>query len=357
MATETDDGTTQGSAKTPELPFGGADIDLGETLSRAERLRIATDRQLTTPLRIIWGDYRARIGLVTAVIYALLGTVGVWLTPAPYINMAPIDLPWIIGTNRLQAVIRRPLELTFWKYPLGTNHLGIDEVALMAHATPAMFKMMFAGAVLSMFIGVSLATVAGYKGGLVDSVLMTVTDVVMGIPGLPLVIILAAVVRPENPYMVGLILGIDNWPGLARTLRSQVLTLRNENYVESSRIMGLPTRNVIRKDLLPELMPYVLINFIGALTGIIGESVALYYLGILPFTNLNWGVALNQAYKQSIGLYGVARINQLIIPILTITLLTFGLTLLSQSLDRVFNPRVRARHAESVEDSDTVVQQ
>jgi peptide/nickel transport system permease protein len=332
------------------LPFGGENIDLEDTLNRREKLRIVIDRTLATPLRIIWDDRRARFGAFTTIVYLLMGTIGVVITEAPFVGQASENVAWLLAPERFSRVLAAPLNPAVWQHPLGTNHLGMDELALMIHATPAMFQMMFAGAVVSVFIAVTFATVAGYKGGVVDTVLMTITDTVLGIPGLPLVIILTATIAPESPFVVGLILGIDNWPGLTRTLRSQVLTLRDEPYVEASRVMGLPLSDVLRKDIVPELLPYTFINFIRALVAIIGQSVALYFLGILPFSHLNWGVALNQAYQRGLGIYGFNQIHQLLVPIITITLLSFGLTLLAQSLDKVFNPRVRARHADTVAD-------
>ncbi|MFB9809406.1 ABC transporter permease subunit [Haladaptatus pallidirubidus] len=118
---------------------------------------------------------------------------------------------------------------------------------------------------------------------------MTITDVLMTIPGLPLVIVLAVLLEPRNPWVVGVVLTVNAWSGLARAIRSQVLTIRSESYVEASRLMGVSTPNILMKDVIPPIMPYIMVNFVNSARTVIFSSVGLYFLGILPFTNQNWG--------------------------------------------------------------------
>ncbi len=165
-----------------------------------------------------------------------------------------------------------------------------------------MLIMITAGAVFSVAIATLVGTVSGYKGGRVDRALTVVTDIAMTIPGLPLIILLAALIEPTHPVTVGIVLTINAWAGLARAIRSQVLTLRDHSYVEASRIMGVPTRRIVVDDILPNIMPYVLVNFVQSARGVIFGSVALYYLGVLPFSNENWGVMLNDATTVSASL-------------------------------------------------------
>jgi len=178
---------------------------------------------------------------------------------------------------------------------------------------------------------------------------------VLTIPGLALVIVLASFWVPSSPYAVGIILGIDNWPGLSRTVRSQVLSIREESYTEASRAMGLHKLTILRKDVVTNLMPYILINLASSARRIIFESVALYYLGILPFTSENWGVMLNQAY-QNMDLYDPSQYHWILVPMITIVLISLGFILFAQGLDRVFNVRLRARHEKTVEAGDEVEQ-
>ncbi|WP_224270989.1 ABC transporter permease [Haloprofundus salinisoli] len=308
-----------------------------EPLSRQERLERWYYDTVVVTAKIIWEDIRARIGISILLFIILMGVVGPFIVERPQIG----DYPKFIG----------PFQST--KFILGTDGLGMPIGAQIVHATPAMLKMAFAGAVVAMSIGIVIGTTAGYKGGRVDDVLMTLTDIVLTMPGLPLIVVLAAIYQPENPYVVGFILAIDNWPGLARRLRSQVLTIREESYVEASRAMGFGSPEILRRDIIPQLMPYITINSAGAARSIIYESVGLYFLGILPFTTLNWGVMMNMAYSNGAVSNPMLSGHWLWFPMLVLLLLSLGLILFSQGMDRIFNPRLRARHQRSGDDGDS----
>lgn len=306
--------------------------------TRSQRLYRRLDLYLFAPLRVGLSDWRLPLGGVIVLFFILMGTVGVRIVPEPSLSDGAPSAPALVD----------------WSIPLGTTRLGHGVGKQLVHATPAMLKMALAGAVVSTGLAVVIGIVAGYKGGKTDSVLMTVTDIVMTIPALPLVIILAAVYQPEDPFVVGMILAIDNWPGLARSLRSQVLTIREESYIEAARAMGISTPSVLGRDIAPQLMPYILINSANSARRVIFESVALYFLGFLPFSTFNWGVMMNLAYQEG-ALVNWGRLGHwLLAPMLTLTAFSFGLIILSQGLDRVFNPQLRARHAKTIGGDDDV---
>lgn len=299
--------------------------------TRKQRLAKLLDAYVYAPMSVAWADWRVRIGGTILVFFLLMGTVGPYLVPEPRTLQAPIFLS----------------PFTDLAHPLGTDIAGKDMVSQIVHATPAMLKMIAAGAMFSVVVATLIGTISGYKGGKVDSILMSFTDVVLTVPGLALVLVIASVFPPKSPWLVGLILGIDNWPGLARTIRSQVLSIREEAYVEASRAMGLSKWHIIRKDLVSQLMPYISINTATSARSIIFESVALYFLGILPMTSLNWGVLLNTAYNES-NLRSPENIHFILIPMFTIALISLGFVLFAQGMDRIFNVRLRAKHAKRV---------
>jgi peptide/nickel transport system permease protein len=135
-----------------------------------------------------------------------------------------------------------------------------------------------------------------------------------------------------------------------------VLTIRSESHVEAARAMDIPTHRLIYRDVLPQLMPYIAVNTAQAAQGVIFGAVGLYFLGILPYTGANWGTMLSQAYSEQ-AFFNMGRIHWVIIPLVFITVLSIGLVLLAQSLDRVFNPRVRARHATRAEIDEVDVEE
>ncbi len=320
-----------------------------EQATRGERYRRWLDTHLLAPARIVWTDWRARIGVLVVLGYVLLGLVA-WVSASNWWVLEGVTLVTRPSPNQGPALVGafRTLE-----YPLGTTYLGTDILSQLVYATPFMLKMIAAGAVFTVIIATVVGTVAGYKGGTVDTVLMTLSDIAMTIPGLVLVIVLASALELEgNPYVIGVLLSVNAWAGLARSIRSQVLTLRDAAYVESSRIMGLSTGKIIRSDIVPNIMPYITMNFVQQARNVIFFSVALYLLGVLPYTSANWGVMMNAAYQQAGAVSSPQAFHWLLVPMLAIITLSLGLTLIAQGADRLFNPRVRARHATSVESDE-----
>lgn len=304
-------------------------------VSRRKRLYVTIDRLILAPLRVSLSDPRMIVALIILGSFVFVALFGERFVEAP-------------------ALLQGGQEVAPWNsnFLLGTDGDGRDLFALLVYSTPAMLKMVLAGGLLSVGVGAAIGAVSGYNGGTIDKILMTITDAVLTIPSLALVIVLASFWTPQSPYEVGLILGIDNWPNLARTIRSQVLSIREQSYTEASRAMGLSKFTILRKDVLSDLTPYITVNLATGSRRIIFESVALYYLGILPFTNQNWGVILNQAYD-SINFTDVSQLHWVVAPMLAIVIVTVGLILLAQSADRVFNVRLRAQNQETVNASET----
>nr|WP_227378667.1 ABC transporter permease [Haladaptatus halobius] len=301
-----------------------------------EKVERAFERHVYAPGAVLLNDWRALVGATILLGFVVMGTVGVYLVPEPTVMEGPIFVP----------------PFTDWKYPLGTGVMGQSIFKQVVHAAPAMLQMITAGALLSVALGTTIGTVAGYRGGRTDQTLMTVTDTVLTIPGLVLVIVLATIYQPEDPFVVGLILGIDNWPRLARTIRSQVLSIREEAFTEASRIMGLSELHILRRDVISNLMPYISVNFANSARRIIFESVALYFLRILPTSQLNWGVMMADAYTGA-NLTNPNQIHWLLVPMALLILVSLGFILLAQGLDRVFNVRLRARHEGSASGGET----
>ncbi len=323
----------------PTAADGGAPIDGGTaapfsttsdvTETRWDRYRRIYQNYIATPFNIVRNDVRALIGISIMIIYSIGGLAAIFvIEPTESFEGQPYVQPF-----------------ETWEFPLGTNQMGHDLFSQTVHSVIPIFQMMIAGALFTVIVGTTIGVVSGYKGGLADRVLSTITDVFINLPGLPLVIVLAVLFNPENEVMVGILLSVAAWAGLARSIRSQVLTLREESFVEAARAMDIPTSVILYKEVLPHLMPYVMVNTANAARGVIFSAVGLYFLGILPFTSNNWGVMLNQAYEVDAYFRPIA-FHWLVVPVVAITILSIGLILLAQSLDRVFNPRVRARHAE-----------
>lgn len=318
----------------------GGSVDRAETtqMTRRERYARKFHDGIVIPAQIMWGDWRARIGLFLLAPFLFMGTVGRQF----------FEPPTTTGPRLVQ-----PFETL--AYPLGTDGLGQDILAYIVYSTQPIFLMIIGGGVAATALATVTGVTAGYKRGWTDTVLVNIMDVVIAIPGFPLVIVIVAIFRPENPLLIGAALSVNAWAGLARMIRAETLSIRENNYVEASQIMGVSAPRIMRMDLLPNLAPYVIMHFINMARNVIFHSVALFFLGVLPYMEYNWGLMMNRAYEMGV-LYTWDVAHWLVMPMLAIILLTVSLTLIAQSLDNVFNPRIRARHMENDDGEPTTLE-
>ena len=198
-------------------------------------------------------------------------------------------------------------------------------------------------------IGTLIGIVAGYMGGKVDEILMRIVDFMMTLPGLPLLIVLAVVLRGGGAAlglwpMVGVMV-ILGWPGTARVVRSQTLSLKERAFIEAVRAIGAGDRYILFRHILPNVMPLVFTSMVLRVpSAILGEANLTFLgLGVDPSRNISWGVILYQAFK----VYGVTIIIEKpwvpIPPGLAITLLAYATVLVGYAMDEILNPRLRAR--------------
>jgi len=224
---------------------------------------------------------------------------------------------------------------------LGTDRFGRDVVSLVLIALPVSLTVAFLAGAISTALGVIVGFVAGYKGGRVDSVLRTITDIFIVIPTLPLIIILAANTRNLGSVRLALVLSVFSWPVAARVIRTQVMSLRERPYVELSRMTNLTDREIIFGDILPNMAPYVAIGFAQASVGSAFALVGLTVLGLGPSSQMDLGRLISEALG-----YGVISLGKELIfavPVLLLILLFLGLALISQGMEEFFNPRLRGQ--------------
>jgi ABC-type dipeptide/oligopeptide/nickel transport system permease subunit len=206
--------------------------------------------------------------------------------------------------------------------------------------------------VISTVIGVVVGLIAGFVGGWVDRVLSWVTDFVLSLPYLLFAIAISAVlvvlfggqenVRPEELAQIRFfalitVLSFFGWAGLARLIRGQVLSLREREFIAAARVLGVPTRRVLFKELLPNLIAPIVVSVSLALPSYIVAEAGLTFLGVgLIEPTPSWGVtiAAAQNYYRADPLY-------LWVPVIGITILVLALSLLGDSIRDAFDPRTR----------------
>jgi peptide/nickel transport system permease protein len=229
-----------------------------------------------------------------------------------------------------------------WQHPLGTDFLGQDILTQIVIGTRPVLEVGLLTAIFAVGFGVIVGLVTGYLGGAVDMALMRLADVSLTIPGLPLVIVVASIIRTSSPLILAAIIAITAWAGLARAVRSQALSLRSADFIEAAKVQGLPLRHMIGRQLLPNVGPYVAISFLLAVTAAIYAEVGLFVLGVAPVSGTNWGIMINLAMGNG-ALYTSKSMLYLFTPMAAIVFLQVALVFFTRALDQLFNPRLRVQ--------------
>ncbi len=182
-----------------------------------------------------------------------------------------------------------------WQHPLGTDGLGRDYLSRVMYGGQTSLEVGFAAAFISMVIGTLYGTVSALAGGVVDSFMMRVVDVLLSIPGLFLLLFLDATFQPSAFLLVG-ILAVLSWFGVSRLVRAEVLSLKQREFIEAQRASGAGTWRLIAKGLFPNFLGIVLVAGTFGVADAILTLASLSFLGLgLPPPAPNWGGLLSDA--------------------------------------------------------------
>ncbi|HWI51868.1 MAG TPA: ABC transporter permease [Symbiobacteriaceae bacterium] len=226
------------------------------------------------------------------------------------------------------------------EHVLGTDYQGRDNLSQILNGGREIIYVAALAAALSAVIAVTLGALAALLGGLFSNLAVSLAEMVLTIPHFPLLIVVAGFLRLTRPTSLALILAAISWAGLMLAIRSQVLSLKEREYVQAARCLGLPTRHLLFREILPNMMSYVVISFVLAMTSAMYAQVGLIFLGIIPLSSHNWGVMISLAWTQGV-IYSPESSWYLLAPVAVVALLQFSLVSMTRSLDELFNPRLR----------------
>lgn len=221
----------------------------------------------------------------------------------------------------------------------GTTASGQDVWSQFLYGGRISLSVGFVSGFIATFLAVILGMLPAYLGGWMDTTMATLTNIMLVIPGLPLLIVITAYVHQTGPVTIALVIGLTGWAWGARILRSQTLTVSRRDFVAASRLAGENRLRVLVAEILPNMLSLVIANLVFATIGAILAEASLEFLGLGNPSAITWGTMLYWADS------GGALLNGawwwIVPPGLSIALVGLSLALINFGVDQVSNPRLR----------------
>jgi peptide/nickel transport system permease protein len=264
------------------------------------------------------------VGMVIVLALLLVGVIG----------------PFFVDVRQAQPMRAVPGQPPSARYPLGTDDQGRNLLAVMVVGLPLTLKIGFLAGAVGLSIGAILGLTAGYLGGITDTVIAMLVDIILTVPGLLILITIAASIKTFiSVEVLALVVASLAWPRPTRTIRSQVLTLRERGYIQVARRSGVSTPEIILFQLLPNLLPFLAATFVVAVSATILASIGLEVLGLGPQNEPTIGMTIYWAINYNALLRGMWW--WWLPPIIAVVLMFIGLFLISSGMDEIANPRRR----------------
>jgi peptide/nickel transport system permease protein len=263
---------------------------------------------------------RARLGVVLLAGFLVVAVIG----------------PFLVGNPT--ELVGVPLQPPSWQHWLGTTGQGQDVLAQTVVGARSSLVIGFGVGLTVVAIGALIGTTAGYAGGWVDDGLVMFINVFLVMPGLPLIVVLAAHL-PPSPTTVAFVLVVTGWAWGARVFRSQAMSLRDRDFVTAAKVGGESSLRIVVVEILPNMLPLLASAFIGATVYAIGAQVGLEFLGLGDVERVTWGTNLYWAANDAALLTGSWWT---FVPTgASVALVGFSLALVNGAIDEIGNPRLR----------------
>ena len=274
------------------------------------------------------GYLRRNVSLLVGIV--LLGFLVLFMVVGAFVvdtsNAAPLSVP----------VLRPPS----WDYPFGTDRTGRDLLAVMVAGTPLTLKIGFIAGFFGVGLGAVLAFTAAFYRGTADLVIRGIADIGLTVPGLLVLILIAVSLKGTlTVNEMAIVVASLAWLSPTRTIRAQVLTLRERGYVEIARLNGMSGPEIIFRELMPNLLPYLAATLVSSVSAAILATIGLEVLGLGPVDAPTLGMTLYWVT------FNAAIINGWwwwwTAPMVVIVIVFLGLFFLTVGLDEIANPRLR----------------
>lgn len=271
--------------------------------------------------------------------FPAIGWVGIALVA--FFALIAVLAPWI-APYRPEALSAGGLEAPSWDHPLGTTRIGQDLFSqLLVGARASMLMAALAG-VGTVGLGALIGFAGGWVGGWVDALLMRLVDVMLAFPRLPALMLLGAYVGSSLTTVAAMI-SLLFWPGTARIVRGQVLSLRRRAHLRAARGFGAGWIHQLRRHVLPDISLVLVAALVGAAGRAIMLEAGLAFLGLGDPALTSWGSMIREARSMTGIFYTNIWVWWMLPPLLSIVLVTLGTTFVGVGCEQRLNPRL-ARH-------------
>jgi peptide/nickel transport system permease protein len=303
----------------PEAPGAAVPVPGGAGTSVPGPLRF-----VGRALRTLWSNGKARTGMIILGLIVLVAIFAPLLAPhsPTATSFAPYTGP--SGTNLL-----------------GTTGNGQDVFSQLIYGSRVSLIVGLIAGAAATFVAVTIGLISGYRPGPVDEVLGFITNLALVIPGIPLMIILAAYLQGRSVWTIVLVIAFTAWATGARVIRSQTSTLRTREFVTSAVFSGERLLRVVFREILPNMTSLVAASFFAAATAAVLAEASLEFLGLGNPSTVSWGTILYAAQQQNALLTG--QWLMVLAPGLAIVLLMVSFTLINFGVDALSNPRLREK--------------
>ncbi|NMB01925.1 MAG: ABC transporter permease [Firmicutes bacterium] len=299
-----------------------------------ESARIHANDESPSPAVSQWADVlrrakRSKATIIGTIMVLLMLAIAVF---APWI--APYDPATQFEDGLEFGLPHKPFANK--KFILGTDHLGRDVLSRLIYGSRISLLVGFTSVVVASAVGVALGLISGYYGGVIDMIVMRLTDVIMAFPSF---LLSMAILSSLKPGIMSLLISISiaRWAGTARLARSQALAQREHEYVEAAKALGIGNFRILVKYILPNSYAPILVNLTMGIAGAILTEASLSFLGlgVQPPTP-SWGMMVNEARG-----YMFLRPSLVFIPAFAIAFAVLGFSVLGDGLRDVLDPKLR----------------
>ncbi len=279
----------------------------------------------------IWRTFRRRpMGIVGTLM--LLSVV-----------FAAIFAPWLAPYDPEARIDVEPEDLLSppdADHLLGRDDAGKDVLSLLIYGARVSLTVGFVASFMSMFIGTTVGLSAGYFGGRIGNALMRLTDFLLVIPDLPLMLVIISI-WGRGLWKIIFVIGILGWTYNARLVRSQVLSIKERQFVLRARAIGAGSLRIMLRHIFPQVLPLILAQAVLSISGAIIAESTLSFLGLGDPTLVSWGMMLNFAFERAIS----RRAWWFLLPPgFAIVWVSVGLIMMGTTLEEIVNPRLKTHH-------------